>query len=223
MTRIHDSKPSCNATSLLDGRLPKELAQRACAVSNSVVDISQDDGRRITIAVATIVVLVGAIVGIDVAIRPKAPFEWQHARAEAMNPQGLSVELTTADKRTTYHDGEPILFVAHFSSTVRYRYKVDVADGSSVATASDHLHISGRQPISFNNWGIACCGSRLVGLDDQPFNVPSHTMLKLEPGRYEIYLTSSRVFKWDDTPNGTSPSSFEVTSNLLKIRVVPAK
>jgi hypothetical protein len=186
------------------------------------VDISQDDRRRIAIAVATIVVLVGAVVGIHIAIRPKTPFEWQHAHAEAMNPQGLSVELTTADKRTKYHEGETILLVAGFSSTARYRYKADIADGSSVAAASDRLHISSGPPIS-DMRGIVCCGSRLVGLDDQPLNVSTHTMLKLGPGQYEIYLTSRRVFKWDDTPIGTSDSSFEVTSNLLKIRVVPAK
>ncbi len=163
------------------------------------MDISQDDRRRIAIAAATVIVLVGVVVGIDIAIRPKTPFEWQHARAEAMNPQGLSVELTTADKRTTYHDGEPIIFVAHFSSTARYRYKADVADGSSVAAASDLLHISTGQSIS-NMRGVACCSSRLVGLDGTPFNVATNITLNLRPGRYEIYLTSSRVFKWDDRP-----------------------
>lgn len=111
--------------------------------------------------------------------------------------------------------------VVHFSSAARYMYKVDALDGGSEA-AADVLHISNGELRPRNMTGIVCCGSRLIGLDDEPFTPPSWTPLKLAPGDYEIYLTSRRVFNWDTKDiDVLRPSPLEVASNMLKIRVVP--
>ena len=132
----------------------------------------------------------------------------------------LSVKITAADDRLEYHESEPIVLIARFSSRARYMYKVEAAEGLSKA-AVDLLHTSNGQRIPLNRTGIVCCDSRLIGLDDEPYIPPTRTPLKLTAGEYEIYLTSRRVFKWDAAAQEYNPSSFEVASNLLKIRVLP--
>ena len=185
------------------------------------MDISQGDQRRIGLTVAAGVLLVSAVVGMGFIGRPRNPFEREQARAEALNPQWLSVEITTADNRHEYQESESIVVVRRFSSAVRYRYKADVAEGYSMAAETDRLHISNGEQISLGATAIVCCDSRLIGLDDQPYVPPTLTRLQLRPGEYEMYLTSRRVFKWDAAAKEYDPSSFEVASNLLKIRVVP--
>jgi|HubBroStandDraft_4_1064222.scaffolds.fasta_scaffold17240_2 hypothetical protein len=180
----------------------------------------ESDYRPIGLAVTAIAVVAGLWVA--VASRPSSQFEWQHLHAEAANPKWLKVEITTADKRSQYRENEPIYIVPHFSSSVRYKYKIEIAEGES-ESAVDYLHISNGQVVPRNLVGIFCCFSRLVGLDDEPYSPATVTPLKLSPGRYEIYLTTRRVFTWDVGPEEYSPSSFEVASNLLRIRVVPAK
>ena len=192
----------------------------------AVVEILVADQRRVAlIAIAAVALVVCVLVGLALLIHPKTPFEREQASAEASNPKWLKVEITTSDNRREYRDGEPIFVVAHFSSAARYTYKVDVADGFSTAAGMDELHISNGQKRMLNERAIVCCSSRLVGLDDLPFTPPS-TPLKLGPGHYEIYLTSRRSFKWDVNEirekgiEADYPSSFEVASNMLKIRVL---
>jgi hypothetical protein len=167
------------------------------------------------------VVLVGAVVGFSLLGRPKTAFEWEQTRAEASSPKWIKVEITTADGRREYRQGEPITVLVHFSSARRYTYKADAADGGSRAAMSDLLHISNGQTRPRSFYGVVCCDTRLIGLDEEPFTPRLVSPLRLAPGEYEIYLTSRRVFKWDDTNNSLHPSTFEVASNLLKIRVLP--
>jgi hypothetical protein len=200
--------------------LPKALAFDSFPLSKYVMEVSQGDPRRFGLILASVFILAIVVLGIGFVIRPKTPFEQEQARAEAGNPKWLSVKITTADDRLEYHESEPIVLIARFSSTARYMYKVETAEGLSKA-AVELLHISNGQRIPLNRTGIVCCDSRLIGLDDEPYIPPTRTPLKLTAGEYEIYLTSRRVFKWDATTQEYSPSSFEVASNLLKIRVLP--
>lgn len=158
-------------------------------------------------------------VGISVALRPKTQFQREHARAEAANPMGLRVEIGTADHRSEYGENELIRIIPRFSSTQRYQYKAETEEGRNVSTV-DMLHISNGKKVLLNN-EIACCWSHLVGLDEEPYASKTHTTFKLPPGRYQIYLTSRRVFKWDTALEVYEPSWFEVASNMLEIRVVP--
>jgi hypothetical protein len=189
-------------------------------VSNYLMEASQGDYRRIGLSVAGLFILLAVVGAIGFIARPKMRLEWEQAHAEVMNPRWLSVEITTADNRREYRKGEPIFVIARFSSAVRYKYKIEVAEAES-KSAVDLLHISNGQQVPLNREGIVCCDSRLIGLDDQPYSPRTLTPLQLAPGKYEIYLTSWRVFKWDAGPKEYSPSSFQVASNVLKIRVVP--
>lgn len=178
------------------------------------------DYRPIGIGLFAIAVLL--VLGIAVVIRPRTQFEREQVRAEAANPKWLRVEITTADGRREYRQHEPIYIVPSFSSTVPYKYKIEIAEGKS-ETAVDFLHVSNGEVRPRNLMGIFCCFSRMVGLDNEPYNPPTVTPLRLPPGQYEIYLTTRRVFTWDAGPEEYSPSSFEVASNLLKIRVLAGK
>jgi hypothetical protein len=104
----------------------------------------ESDYRPIGLAVTAIAVVAGLWVA--VASRPSSQFEWQHLHAEAANPKWLNVEITTADKRSQYRENEPIYIVPHFSSSVRYKYKIEIAEGES-ESAVDYLHISNGQVV----------------------------------------------------------------------------
>lgn len=189
-------------------------------MSNVVVKILQGDQRTATLGAAVFVVLVAMVVGLSLLGRPRTAFEREQARAEASNPKWIKVEITTADGRREYRPREPITVLAHFSSAMRYTYKADADDGTSRAAMSDLFHISNGQTRARSFAGIVCCDARLIGLDEEPFTPRFATPLRLAPGKYEIYLTSRRVFRWDETAS-LHPSSFEVASNLLKVRVLP--
>ncbi|HKD80797.1 MAG TPA: hypothetical protein VKH81_13955 [Candidatus Angelobacter sp.] len=178
---------------------------------------AERDYRLIGFGVIALMITVG--VGIGVALRPKTPFQREHARAEAANPMWLRVEISTADHRSEYGENESIYMVARFSSAERYKYKVETAEGESPSVL-DVVHISNGRKALFNN-SILCCFSRLVGLDEEPYVSKAPLPFKLPPGRYQIYVTSRRVFKWDIGREEYQPSWFEVASNMLEIRVVP--
>jgi hypothetical protein len=102
---------------------------------------SQGDPRRFGLILACVFTLAAVVFGIGFVIHLKTPFEQEQALAEGGNPKWLSVRITTADDRLEYHEGEPIVLMAHFSSRARYMYKVEAAEGLSKA-AVDLLHIS---------------------------------------------------------------------------------
>lgn len=199
-------------------------AQRRCRIP--MVGTLGVDQRRVAL-VATIVVAlaISTLLGFPFLTRPKTEFEREHARAVMRTPRWLKVEIATSDGRREYREGESILVVVHFSSVAPHMYKADVAEEMSVSAASDVLHISNGEKRPRNGgMGIVCCGSRLIGLDDEPFTPQTWTPLNLPPGDYEIYLTSRRIFNWDVNGIMTccSPSPVEVASNMVKVRVLPA-
>jgi hypothetical protein len=186
------------------------------------MDASQADYRRIGLSVAAALILIAVVVAGGFISRSKTPFEREQARAEAMNPGSVLVEITTDDNRREYRESEPIFVMAHFSSTMPYQYKIETAEGRSGSIAFDLLHLSDGRQRFLNQMGFECCDSHLAGLYEEPYTPPrTRTPLHLAPGKYEIYLTSRRVFRWDAAPKEYQPSSFQVASNLLKIRVVP--
>jgi hypothetical protein len=141
------------------------------------------------------------------------------------NPRWLKIEIETSDGRHEYSQNEGIFVVVHFSSGAPHLYKAEVANWMSISAGSDVLQISNgeKRLRDYRAGGIVCCGSRLIGLDDEPFTPQTLTPLYLPPGEYEIYLTSHRVFNWDE--NGMmaccTRSPFEVASdNMLRIRVL---
>ena len=186
----------------------------------TLMETSQGGFRRIALGIVGALILFALLFVVNSITRPKTAFEWEQAHAEGMNPRWVLVEITTADNRREYRQSDPIFVTAHFSSTRRYTYKIEVMEGWSTS-AVDVLHISNGQQVIGTGNGIVCCASHLIGLDDQPYSPKPRTPLRLAPGEYEIYLTSHRIFSWEAGPESYGPRSFQVASNMLKIRVVP--
>jgi hypothetical protein len=151
---------------------------------------------------------------------PKTQFEQAQARAEAGNPHWLSIELHTADQRHEYKESEFFKVVVEYSSAVRELYKAETGEGYSTVAATDVLHISDGRDMYLNIFGIVCCGSKLIGLNDEPYVYRPQLRLHLKPGTYEMYVTTRRVFPWNITPAVYQPSEWETASNMIKIRVV---
>jgi hypothetical protein len=152
---------------------------------------------------------------------PKTPFEQVQSRAEAGNPHWLSIDLDTADKRHKYKESEFVAFTVSYSSAVGKLYKAEIAEGTSTVAATDVLHLSDGRDMWLNIFGIFCCSSKLIGLNDDPYVYRPKLRIHLKPGTYEMYVTTHRVFPWDVTAAVYEPSEWETASNLLKVRVVP--
>lgn len=90
-----------------------------------LMEASQGDYRRTGLIALAAFSLVAVVVMVSLIVRPKTGFEWEQARAEAMNPKWLSVEITTADNRREYREGQPSLslhvFRARFDIRIRSR------------------------------------------------------------------------------------------------------
>jgi len=151
---------------------------------------------------------------------PKTPFERAQSRAEAGNPHWLSIEVDTADTRHKYKESEFVAFTVSYSSAVGKLYKAEIAEGASTVAATDVLHLSDGRDVPLNIFGIVCCDSRLIGLNDDPYIYRPKLRIHLKPGTYEMYVTTHRVFPWDISPAVYEPSEWETASNLLKVRIV---
>jgi hypothetical protein len=174
--------------------------------------------RPVVIGTAAALVLTAALLTVALIARSKTPFEREQAHAEAMNPPWISVEIRTADNRGEYREGEPITLIAEFSSSKPYVYKIETAEEFSYA-ANETIHVSNGENI-IRPGRFVCCSSHLIGLYEEPYRPHKMNLPPLPPGRYEMYVTSRRVFKWDEGPVVYQPSYMQVASNLLKIRVV---
>ena len=152
---------------------------------------------------------------------PKSPFEQAQARALAGNPHWLSIELNTADKRRQYKESEVIAFTVGYSSAVGNLYKAEVAEDSSSVAASDTLHLSDGHTASLRVFGLVCCGSRVIGLIEEPYVYHPQLRLRLKPGTHEMYVTTHRVFPWDIVSQVYTQSEWETASNMLKLRILP--
>ena len=150
----------------------------------------------------------------------KTSFERQQLNAEAANPHWLEINLDTADHHRTYKESEIIAFTAGYSSAVRELYKLEVDDSGSEVTFTDELHVSDGQSMSMHPFAIVCCGSRIISLNDEPYNVRTQLRLLLPPGNYEMYMTTRRVFPRDIQPVVYHPSEWTTASNMLNIRIV---
>jgi hypothetical protein len=183
-----------------------------------VVEEQMANRRRVLISVGVALALAAALLSIALIARSKTPFDREQAHAEAMNPPWISVEIRTADNRQEYREGEPIILVAQFSSAKPYMYKIETAEEFSYV-ANETIHVSNGKNI-IRPGRFVCCFSHLIGLDEEPYRPHKMNLPALPPEWYEIYVTSRRVFKWDEGPMVYQPSSMQVASNLLKIRVV---
>lgn len=150
----------------------------------------------------------------------KTAFDQEQVRAEAANPHWLEIDLDTLDHRHTYKESEFFGFQVGYSSAVRELYKAEVSEDWSTIVFTDRLHVSNGLVSSMRVYGIVCCGSRTIGLNDEPYVTKPRLRLHLKPGTYKMYVTTRRVFPWSINSQVYQPSEWVSASNMLKIRVV---
>lgn len=151
----------------------------------------------------------------------RTAFEQAQFNAEAANPHWLEIDLDTTDHRRTYKESEFFGFTVGYSSAVRELYKLEIAERSSTIVFTDRLHISDGHVQSMHVFGVVCCSSRIIGLNDEPYVVQPQRRFRLKPGTYRMYMTTRRVFPWNITSDVYHPSDWVTASNMIKIKVIP--
>lgn len=182
------------------------------------------------IAVFAVVLTLGAC--------SRSPFARAHDQAVAQNPAGIELQIRTVNGSNKLRLGEPVRFEELYTS--KYSgWHIEVLDGMNEASVADEVFVTdgkttwtpSRPPRVF-----VCCDSRHVRLGLDPARLPYRyaqtadgfkpvgdrsAVLPNQPGRYQMYVTTHRVFSrgYSMTTNhgkGTAVTS----SNILTLEVV---
>jgi hypothetical protein len=173
-------------------------------------------------------------------------FERQHEQAVAQNPPGVELEIRTRGDRKQFAVSEPVEFEELYTSKYSGLWHIEILEGlntASNATGSDVVHIADGSTIleqPREMWaGIICCDSRHVWLSQDPTRVPYklsatptranpeglhnpewHKLhLPSKPGKYQVYLTTQRLFGRSDSTTTYEGKGIPLSSNVLKLEV----
>jgi hypothetical protein len=182
---------------------------------------------RLWFAVAFTILLLGC------TRKPANEFERKHEESLSRNPTALVLTLTTADNRTAYHRFELIPVRLIFTTSKPGEYKVELAKGMNVAAVNDKFMVSPAQTVFWvspvnGNRGIVCCDTRRPYLGSSPITASDELTFHIrftQPGAYEVYVISHRVFLASDKPTSGrekyhEPSKMPVTSSLLHLTIL---
>jgi|HubBroStandDraft_5_1064220.scaffolds.fasta_scaffold258058_1 hypothetical protein len=169
-------------------------------------------------------------------------FERQHQRSVSENPAGVELEIRTRGGRQQFAPLEAVQFEEIYTSKYSEAWHIEVLDSLNDASSLDVLHVTDGSTI----WnqrrelsGIICCDSRHVWLSQDPVRIPYklfanrtranpegwanpewHTLhLPNKPGKYQVYVTTERVFGRGDSTTTYYGRGSAVSSNILKLEV----
>ena len=176
----------------------------------------------------------------------RSEFDRQHNQALFENPSGVELEIRTRDGRQQFAASEPVQFEELYTSKYSGLWHIEVLDGwneASNATSSDVVHITdgkttwnqAREP--FVGW--ICCDSRHVWLSLDTTRIPYklftgqtrnnregwvnpewYTLhLPTNPGKYQVYITTKRVFGRSASIVTYEGKGVPVSSNVIKLEV----
>ena len=173
-------------------------------------------------------------------------FQRQHKQALGENPSGVELEIRTRDGRKQFAVSEPVAFEEFYTSTYSGLWHIEILEGwneATSATSSDVVHLTdGRtvwnQPRE-ERVGTVCCESRHLWLSQEGTRIPyklSPTLfrsnpsgyrnpewltlhLPSKPGKYQVYITTERVFRRSDSTTTYHGKGVAVSSNLLTLEV----
>jgi AraC-like DNA-binding protein len=173
-------------------------------------------------------------------------FQRQHKQALAENPSGVELEIRTRDGRKQFAVSEPVPFEEFYTSTYSGLWHIEILEGwneASNATSSDVVHLTDggsvwNQPRE-GRAGTVCCDSRHVWLSQEQTRIPyqlSPTLMRSnpsryrnpewltlhlpsKPGKYQVYITTERVFRRSDSTTTYNGKGVAVSSNLLTLEV----
>jgi hypothetical protein len=173
-------------------------------------------------------------------------FQRQHERTLVQNPPGVELEIRTRGSKKQFAVSEPVEFEEFYTSKYSGLWHIEILEGwndASNATLSDVVHITDGSTI----WsqpreklaGIICCDSRHVWLGWDPTRVPYtlsanpthtnpegwhnpawHTLhLPSKQGKYQVYVTTERLFGRSDSTTTYMGKGGPLSSNLLTLQV----
>lgn len=157
-------------------------------------------------------------------------FERAHDHAVAENPAGVELRIATIGGAKTFQLPYPVKIEELFTAKYPNQWHIEILDGWNQASVSDEADVSdGRMSfVAEEGVGIVCCDSRHAWLDLDPLRIPSRlaqreTFVPIriwEPGKYEFYITSYRVFSKDQSLKTYDGRGYAVTSsNILRVEV----
>jgi hypothetical protein len=172
-------------------------------------------------------------------------FERQHEQAILENPTGVELEIRTQGNRRQFSLSEPVRFEEVYISKFSGLWHTEIFEGWNEASspATDFVHITdgtttwsqAREPLA----GTICCDSRHVWLGPDPVRIPykltanllyanpghyvnpewSTLRLPKELGKYQVYITTRRVFGRNDGTTTYHGKGVPVSSNVLQLEV----
>jgi hypothetical protein len=173
-------------------------------------------------------------------------FELQHERAVLENPYGVGLEIRTRGGKKQFAVSETVAFEELYTAKYSGLWHMEILEGwneASNATSSDVVHITNGSAVwnqPREKWaGIICCDSRHVWLSQEATRVPyklsvAPTRWNLEgyrnpewltlhlpgkPGKYQVYITTERVFRRSDSTGTYHGKGLAVSSNIINLEV----
>jgi hypothetical protein len=170
----------------------------------------------------------------------------QHERALAQNPPGVELEIRIRGDKRQFAALEPVEFEEFYTSKFSGLWHIEILEGwneAANATLSDIVHITDgsttwnepREKLA----AIICCDSRHVWLSQDPTRVPyklsanptranpegwrnpdwHKLLLPSKPGKYQVYVTTWRLFGRSDSITTYMGKGIPLSSNLLTLEV----
>jgi len=147
------------------------------------------------------------------------------AQFEPPVDRNVVLRVSIANDRKEFHIGETIPLQLSFSSTVKDRYQVNMAQYDRSGRMNyEHFTISPSQgavdPLGSHNWGMGGI-TAFQFLSSAPWTIKlnlNEWVRFTQPGEYRLMISSSRVGVRDQSsPTGTSPVTARSTELMLKI------
>jgi hypothetical protein len=159
------------------------------------------------------------------------------------NPTGIELEIRTRGGKKQFSVSEPVHFEEFYTAKFPGLWHIEVIDGWNDATVGDIVHSTDGKTIwnqaRIPNEGIICCESRHVWLSLDPVRIPykmfpdyarinlvglsngewDKLYLPTEPGRYQVYITTARVFGQSASTTTYMGKGVPISSNVITLEV----
>jgi len=182
-----------------------------------------------------LVVALGLLLGVRMASADASVFEAQQQKAVDANPPGISLTLRLPEGQTQFHRGEVIPLTAMFASHLPDVYQLNTDPGNrNLQWGSDNFQVDSptraTDPLRVyydREFGTVYSGPgpRFQPLGQQPISIPFtlNEWLRFDaPGRYRVYLTSSRVIDRDKRDRRFTDFQGRATaSNAVELVILP--
>jgi hypothetical protein len=182
----------------------------------------------------------GIVAALFIACSP-SEFERQQKQAILKNPPGVELRIRTRDDREHYAPSDSVDFEEFYTSKYPNRWHIEIIEGRNDASSSTVVLITNGKAMESqgSHTVMTCCDSRHAWLTIDPVRVPYklfstrtrdnregwsnpdwHVLrLPNERGRYQVYITSYRLFSAGENTKTYGGKGAALTSNILTLEV----